>query len=227
MIEAKAATISGRYKRLTNSPNNVFSTSLSKTITKVVGSSRPELCAEILQYLIQQRDLHNANRQVINSELARLITEHSQPAVSSSQAPPTADQASLFTETMKLKASNMLERMFLAELPTPSPLLPHTDLIESQQKLWVFLSKMGTGDWHIATSLLPCWDPKDFEVLMTAGLKVYTATTNDPSDHHQEKLCQFSTLKENVGTRARDVSTRTQAELAQLQTSFADPGVKN
>ncbi|KAG9063433.1 hypothetical protein KI688_004316 [Linnemannia hyalina] len=88
-----------------------------------------------------------------------------------------------------------------------------TELSQSQQKHWRFLTFMGSGEWDTATSILTCWDPADFMPLMNAGIKVYTATTNNPTDSDKEKLDQFSRLKATIGQRAKDVSTRTRAEL--------------
>ncbi|KAF9915183.1 hypothetical protein FBU30_002133 [Linnemannia zychae] len=64
----------------------------------------------------------------------------------------------------------------------------------------------------------------DFTVLMNAGIKVYTTTTNIPMDSGNERLRQFSKLKETLGNRGKDVMTRSQAELHSFQSKTTDPG---
>ncbi|KAF9080366.1 hypothetical protein BGX23_002248 [Mortierella sp. AD031] len=83
---------------------------------------------------------------------------------------------------------------------------------------------MGTGEWDAATSILTYWDPADFPVLMNAGIKVYTATLNNPADSDKERLQQFSQLKASFGNRAKDFTTRSQAELQLFQSKTTDPG---
>lgn len=157
------------------------------------------------------------------SHIDQLISQHSQ-TITSEQDPPSKEDANIYITTMKRKTTNMLERMFLSQFPDQRATIP-TQLSPSQQQLWRFLSDMGSGDWDSATSILTSWDPANFMPLMNAGIKVYTATTNNPADSNFEMLKQFSKLKENIGNRAKDISSRTYAELQLFQSKVTDPGV--
>ncbi|KAG0276549.1 hypothetical protein BGZ96_003235, partial [Linnemannia gamsii] len=59
---------------------------------------------------------------------------------------------------------------------------------------------------------------------MNAGIKVYTATLNNPADSNKERDLQFLQLKASFGNRAKDFTTRSQAELQSFQSNTTDPG---
>ncbi|KAI8595906.1 hypothetical protein EDD21DRAFT_448256 [Dissophora ornata] len=215
-----------RYIKLLRSPDvDTFNESIITTITNYIRHTHPKhphLSLAILAYLTQQYHVQNKNHEQVMMHVNQLILQHTQTA-SSLPVDLSQEEVAIYTTTIKLKATNILEQMFLSDFPNQQKAVP-TELSQSQQELWRFLNFMGNGEWDTATSILACWDPADFTPLMNAGMKVYIATINNPADSDKERLRQFSRLKATVGQRAKDVSTRTRAELLLFQSKINDPG---
>ena len=214
-----------RYLKLINSlDEGQFNQGMISTIRLHVGPGHPQLTMALQNYFLGLYKKKSRDRINTIPAIELLILKHSRSTISR-HGPPSQQQAAAYTTTMKRKASNMLEQMFLSEFPDFQATVPD-GLSPSELHLWKFLSFMGDGEGNAATSEMTCWDPTDFKVLINAGLKVYMVTTSNPANSEKEKLAQFSRLRETVGQHAKDVSSRANAELQLFESQIADHGVR-
>ncbi|KAF9176468.1 hypothetical protein BGZ50_000619, partial [Haplosporangium sp. Z 11] len=203
--------------RKANTPAQ-FTQSMKKTVEGLF-----TLNSEPLQTLLEQEFKHfqqtgslHSRKEILSA--IELIINQEEPTDGISNNNPTTTDVTRYKLTLQLASTKRLQQR----------ILDHCQLTEAQPRpgrtygehvLWDLFEHARTGQMQTAVGIMVAnWLPDDFEVLENASLEVYYATLEESSLGIQARDRLFAIMRtKGLTRRAKDIQTRSKAELQQLE----------